>query len=226
MGKAKANPSPEGFPAWLESYPEIAHPKKRAFLAAYSDMGIIGPAAEFACIDRRTYFFWLAESERENPTPEAIAFKDAAKHAQELANDKLEAECIRRARNGTDEPVFQGGKLVGKIKKYSDLLLIFALKANRPDKFRDNVEIVHRYEKLSDADVQQRLNDYARRGGMKLIEGDAQVINSGVDIALNALPSDSKGSPSDVVAKDDPKDVDASLRSNTGNSDDSKAIAS
>ncbi len=42
---------------------------------------------------------------------------------------------MRRAVDGVDEPVYQGGKKVGSITRYSDTLLIFLLKANR-DKFR------------------------------------------------------------------------------------------
>ena len=33
------------------------------------------------------------------------------------------------------------GGLVGKTREYSDLLLIFLLKARRPEKFRDNAKL-------------------------------------------------------------------------------------
>lgn len=55
--------------------------------------------------------------------------------ALEAATDVLEKEAVRRAVQGVDEPVYQGGKQVGSITRYSDTLLIFLLKANR-DKFR------------------------------------------------------------------------------------------
>ena len=35
-------------------------------------------------------------------------------------------------------PVYQGGKKVGSVRKYSDLLLIFLLKAAAPETDRDN----------------------------------------------------------------------------------------
>src|SRR5262249_4954507 len=50
------------------------------------------------------------------------------------------AEMRRRALVGWDEPVYQGGKLVGHIRKFSDTLLIFALKAERPEKYRERYE--------------------------------------------------------------------------------------
>jgi hypothetical protein len=40
----------------------------------------------------------------------------------------LETEMRRRALVGWDEPVFHAGKVVGHVRKFSDALLIFALK--------------------------------------------------------------------------------------------------
>ena len=55
----------------------------------------------------------------------------------------LEAEARRRAAIGVDEPVFYKGKVVGHIRKYSDNLLMFLLKAHWPEKFRDNYGVEH-----------------------------------------------------------------------------------
>ena len=56
----------------------------------------------------------------------------------------LEAEARRRAAIGVDEPVFYKGEVVGHIRKYSDTLLMFLLKAHWPEKFRENVSIDQR----------------------------------------------------------------------------------
>ena len=55
--------------------------------------------------------------------------------------DELEEEAIRRAWHGTKKPGYQGKELVGYIQEYSDVLLIFALKAVRPDKYRERVDV-------------------------------------------------------------------------------------
>ncbi len=55
--------------------------------------------------------------------------------------DVLEEEARRRALEGTREPIYQGGFLVGHKQRYSDTLTIFLLKAHRPEKFRDNVHV-------------------------------------------------------------------------------------
>jgi hypothetical protein len=52
--------------------------------------------------------------------------------------DALEDEAVRRGCEGYLKPIFHQGKEVGAIREYSDLLLIFMLKARRPATFRDN----------------------------------------------------------------------------------------
>jgi len=54
-----------------------------------------------------------------------------------LAEDELQ----RRSIEGTEEPVYQGCKLVGYKKKYSDSLLTLLLKAEDPDKYSDKQQV-------------------------------------------------------------------------------------
>ena len=61
--------------------------------------------------------------------------------ALEVACDAMEEEARRRAMEGTKKPVFYLGKVCGHIKEYSDTLLIFQLKAHRPEKYRERVGI-------------------------------------------------------------------------------------
>ena len=58
--------------------------------------------------------------------------------------DDLELEARRRAVEGTERPVFYQGGEVGYVREYSDTLLIFLLKAHRPNKFRERVEHEHK----------------------------------------------------------------------------------
>lgn len=71
---------------------------------------------------------------------EDAAFSAAYLEATEDAGDRCEAEVHRRAVEGWDEPVYQGGKRVGTIRKYSDRLLELRVKALRPDKYRERIE--------------------------------------------------------------------------------------
>ncbi len=63
--------------------------------------------------------------------------------ALEEGTDLLDAEARRRAVTGVDKPVYYKGKVVGSITKYSDRLLMFLLKAHRPQKFRDGGKVKH-----------------------------------------------------------------------------------
>lgn len=104
------------------------------FLGALSDGASITRAAETAGIGRRTAF-----DHRHRDEGFALAWHEAA----EAGADRLEDEARRRAAEGTLKPVYQGGKLVGEIREYSDTLLIFLLKGKRPEVFRDNVKVEH-----------------------------------------------------------------------------------
>lgn len=73
---------------------------------------------------------------RANPRAEA-AFQEAL----ELGTDAIEAELHRRAVAGILEPVFYKGRRVNTVRKKSDILLMFLLKARRPHIYRDNAPL-------------------------------------------------------------------------------------
>jgi hypothetical protein len=70
------------------------------------------------------------------------AFLAAEQQVREGIADELEAEAVRRAFKGVRKPVYQGGLLAGHVTEYSDPLLVFLLKAMRPDRFREKTEVV------------------------------------------------------------------------------------
>jgi hypothetical protein len=63
------------------------------------------------------------------------------RQAKDAFADALEIEAIRRAWHGTKKPVYQNGTLGGYVQEFSDTLLIFALKAIRPDKYRERFDV-------------------------------------------------------------------------------------
>lgn len=67
------------------------------------------------------------------------AFAAEWDNALQEAMDNAEGETYRRAVKGTLKPVFHKGEEVGKIREYSDTLLMFWLKAHRPEKYRETV---------------------------------------------------------------------------------------
>jgi hypothetical protein len=106
--------------------------KKKAFLVAFAECGNVTQAAQAAGIVRQTHYEWL------DSIPEYAELFELAK---ESAADKLEQEARRRAVQGVEEVVYYQGKEVGRQLRYSDNLLMFMLKGERPEKFKDRTEL-------------------------------------------------------------------------------------
>lgn len=109
-------------------------PVQRAFLDAYAQLGNITAAAKAAGCD---------PSRHRNDWVKDPAYLAEFQEAHEQASDLLEAEALRRATRGTARGVYHQGKKIDTVMDYSDSLLIFLLKATRPGKFRESVDINH-----------------------------------------------------------------------------------
>jgi len=104
------------------------------FLEELATSGIISQACKKARICRTSAYARRKEDE---------AFAQAWAEAEELGVDAMEDEALRRGKDGTLKPVYQQGRKVGTVREYSDTLLIFMLKAKRPDKFKERVAAEH-----------------------------------------------------------------------------------
>ncbi len=106
---------------------------KTVFIEKLKASPNVSVAAKAAGINR-TYAYKLRGEDAE--------FAASWDEAVESSTDAAEAEAYRRAVKGTIKPVFHMGKKVGGIREYSDTLLIFLLKAHRPEKYREPVRVV------------------------------------------------------------------------------------
>ena len=104
---------------------------KPDFIAALAESGNITLAARAAGVGRRTVYDAQKADE---------SFAAAWAEAEDIAADLLEEEARKRAVDGTPEPVYYKGQMVGAVRRYSDNLLMFLLKARRPERFRDRSE--------------------------------------------------------------------------------------
>lgn len=113
-------------------YPvRIRQQKKQAFLASFTVMGNISAACREAGINRDTYRYWMEHDE---------TFGFYVAQANQAATEHLEETAYRRAVEGSQKAVYQGGELVGHHTETSDTLLIFLLKARAPEKYRDRYD--------------------------------------------------------------------------------------
>lgn len=104
------------------------------FLKTYSETGNISHSARKAQVTRQAVY---ARRDIDD------AFRSAMVEAKEQANAALEAEALRRATKGTLKPIFYQGAKCGAVREFSDTLLIVLLKANMPEKYRENARIEH-----------------------------------------------------------------------------------
>ncbi len=100
--------------------------KRKHLVKAIERTGCVTAACREVEIDRATYYQWRKKY------PD---FAEQVSEALDLATDQLEIEARRRAVDGVDKPVYQGGEMVGTIREYSDTLMNTLLRGNRPEKY-------------------------------------------------------------------------------------------
>lgn len=106
--------------------------------------GFVGKACEAVGISKQSVYVW-----RESDKEFAIEWDRAI----DLATEDLEKEARRRAYQGVEEPVFYQGEVCGHIRKFSDTLLMFTIKARRPE-YRDKIQVD---VKQLDTDIEREL---------------------------------------------------------------------
>jgi hypothetical protein len=97
------------------------------FLRVLRETGNISMAARRIGMSRRYLYQVKARDE---------ALSQACDDAVAEAADALYGEARRRPVEGVAEPLIIRGKVCGEIRRYSDRLLEFLLKAHRPEKYR------------------------------------------------------------------------------------------
>lgn len=115
--------------------------------------GFVSKACEAVAVSKQTVYNWRAED---------IEFAADWDRVVDLATEDLEKEVRRRAYHGVDEPVFYKGEQCGVIRKYSDTLLMFAIKARKPE-YRESI-------KLTIKDADKIIDDAAAKHSLPLPE--------------------------------------------------------
>jgi hypothetical protein len=115
--------------------PRTAEPGNRltaagiaAFLDALAETGMVVEAARRAGVPRASLYRRKAADSR-------FAARWAA--ALEAGLDQLRDEAVRRAYHGVEEAVWHRGEAVGTLRRYSDQLLMFLLRAHQPEIYRE-----------------------------------------------------------------------------------------
>jgi hypothetical protein len=176
---------------WLRDYPLLwekhVNPKKRLFLTLFRSCGVISHALKDAGVGHTAHYKWMNDDVYpEEADQYCEAFKEAHNHSIGL----LEQEARRRATQGTLEDVYFQGRVVGRKRTYSDVLLIFLLKGASPEKYRDRTEIYDGKDKetLSHEQIEVRIAQLTRKaragspaGGKAETASPDQRVDSGAD---------------------------------------------
>ena len=107
---------------------------KARFLDHFARTANVTQSCAISRIGRATVYEWRDDDP---------AFATAWSIAEERGTASLEDEAIHRAKVGVSEPVYYKGEIVGYVRKPSDGLLIFMLKARKPDVYKDRVDVHH-----------------------------------------------------------------------------------
>ncbi|MCL9998701.1 MAG: hypothetical protein NBV68_04930 [Erythrobacter sp.] len=102
--------------------------RQRGFIEALADTGSVGAAAR--AVDMSSEGAYQLRRQ-----PGAEGFRAAWEAALALGIQRIEDVAMDRALNGTEEPVYSYGKLLGTRTKHNDRLLMFMLRNRAPERF-------------------------------------------------------------------------------------------
>jgi transposase-like protein len=107
-------------------------PARRAkFIQFVKETGLLAKSAQSV---------GLSKAQLDKVRKQEPEFDDRVSQALDVYRDSLEAEIRRRGVEGYEEPIYQGGVLVGHKQRYSDRLLEMLAKRHIPA-FREKVDI-------------------------------------------------------------------------------------
>ncbi len=140
--------------------------RQELFLTAYAKgLPTVATAAKTARMDRGTHFAWMKTDER---------YAERFNALRDERVDEFEVEAARRAVQGVSRLVLHNGAPVRLTKKgkpleiteYSDALLMFILKAERPGKYKDRqaVDVHHSHDINEWAEICRRSRQLTREG--------------------------------------------------------------
>ena len=108
-----------------DEHPSLAHKKER-FLIELASGASVRTAALSVSVKPEAPYEWRKLDQ---------AFAERWQLAEEAGTDLIEEEAFRRAVTGVEKPVYRGGEIVGHVSDFSDTMLMFLLKARRPERY-------------------------------------------------------------------------------------------
>lgn len=117
------------------SFDDIDHPRQRKFLQALARVGAPTAAERLTGINRDNHYWWL---DKDPDELRRKRYSAAVKRAIKLAGDSWEDEVAQRAFIGYQKPIVYKGEITGYTVEKSDILAMFRLNGERPEKYHSN----------------------------------------------------------------------------------------
>jgi len=105
---------------------------QRRFLAAFCVTGRVGEAATAADCSRKSHYHWVATSEE---------YRKAYESCRQTICVAIEDSHVEKLIHGWDEPVYQGGDLVGHKRKFDLAAQMRYLERAKPEVFGAKIEV-------------------------------------------------------------------------------------
>ncbi len=109
--------------------------KRREFLGLLADGEDVVDAADAIGMTRQALYL-----RRRKDDAFAADWAGAVQHGDQVKLAAMEREADRRGQEGVLDPVYYKGKVVGAVRRYSDNLLMFRMKAIAPNKYRERMD--------------------------------------------------------------------------------------
>lgn len=167
--KEKARANGTGGPTRKQAAKTRVGTKDTFLSALIENGGHVMLACRKAGVGRSTVVDWRDDD------PEFAAMWEAIQAAN---IERLEAEVDRRALGFEEQLVYQGHKTGETVTKWSDNLLMFRLKALKPEMYRDGPGVNKAGSQLSDAELDDALQRMmARRNKALKVDDESTSIN-------------------------------------------------
>ena len=136
MANNKDNSKNEGGDERVDLLDTIKHRKQREFLLAYREAGTIKGASEATGMARSNHYEWMQTY---------ASYRRAFNRELLVTSYSVHDSLVQRLRDGWEEPVYQGGVLVGYKQRYDNPTSMRYLENVNPDVFgpKRQVEVTH-----------------------------------------------------------------------------------
>ena len=121
-------------------FEELQNPNQRLFLSVFAVFGKIKTASDRSGVPRENHYYWMRKDDD---------YRKAYQTCRDTIAVMVEDSLVEKLIHGWEEPVYQGGQLVGHKRKFELSAMLKYLSKAKPEVFGDKVELNATIEPVS-----------------------------------------------------------------------------